>query len=495
MSDSGTWRDRSGSSGSHEAAETAETHDPAPETSPASALPIPPVAPAMPAIPAVIPAAAPIRRRNVRGHRGRLGQLGDWSRNGLDWMGTSATAGTAGGGSVSSRISGPHSRGPQSAPHGATPLTTLVRAYLDDLRVRGYRPKTIIGYETKLRRFTDWAATVDATELRHFDAALAKRYISYLQQDHRWSTHPNHRRAAQPLLSPVAISNYVRDLKVFSVWLGQEHYTPGDVLADVRKPKADETPITPFPDDEIQRIFASLDTTDVFDLRDFVILHTLWDTGLRVGELVALTLDDVDLQHGEIRVAHTKFGKWRDIGFGTQTHKYLMRYLSLGRPQPAIADERHFFLAHDGYPMNEGTVQRLCYRLSKRSGVHIHAHRFRHTFAVNMLKNGTDIRTLQKLMGHASIHILTRYLNLASADAIAAHRTNSPADHFYAQRPAGPRRLPIARTIPQRRLTGTRPWVRDGRAGRDGHDWSDGQRPRPPAPRRYPDWPAQPERW
>lgn len=217
------------------------------------------------------------------------------------------------------------------------------------------------------------------------------------------------------------------------------------MLVTLRNPKADETPIEPFSDEEIQRIFAALDPTDVYGIRDYVVLHTLWDTGLRIGELVALTLDDVDLVHGEIRVAHAKFGKWRDIGFGKQTHKYLTRYLAMGRPTPVFEHDRHFFLSLDGYPLVEGTVQRLCTRLSCKTGIHIHCHRFRHTFAVNMLRHGTDIRTLQKLMGHASVQILTRYLNLASADAVATHQSNSPADRFYAQRSAGSKRLPIRR--------------------------------------------------
>lgn len=107
---------------------------------------------------------------------------------------------------------------------------------------------------------------------------------------------------------------------------------------------------------------------------------------MREGELVNLTLDDVDLMRLTIRITHAKFGKWRDIGFGKETHKYLTRYLSLCRPEPALAGDRHLFLSFDGYPLREMTVQKICQRLSKRIGVHIHYHRFRHTFAVNMLR-------------------------------------------------------------------------------------------------------------
>jgi site-specific recombinase XerD len=62
-----------------------------------------------------------------------------------------------------------------------------------------------------------------------------------------------------------------------------------------------------------------------------------------------------------------------------------------------------------------------------------------------MLKNGTDLRTLQRLMGHADIRILARYLNLASDDAIRAHHTNSPADRFHAQQRGAERRMPMRR--------------------------------------------------
>jgi len=220
-----------------------------------------------------------------------------------------------------------------------TALTALTRAHLGDLKVRNFKPKTIQGYANKLGRFTRWAESAGECRLQDFDSTLVKRYIAYLQTQRRWETHPTPKRTPQPPLADSAIRNYIRDLKPFATWLEEELYTAENVLVDVRKPKADETPIEPFPDEEIRRIFASLDPTDPFGLRDYVLLHTLWDTGLRVGELVALTLDDVDLQHCEIRVAHAKFGKWRDVGFGKQTHKYLTRYLNLARP-PLAPDRR-----------------------------------------------------------------------------------------------------------------------------------------------------------
>jgi integrase/recombinase XerD len=189
-------------------------------------------------------------------------------------------------------------------------LAALAHAYLDDLRVRNFKPKTIQGYANKLGCFTRWAESVGASSVQDFDGNLVKRYIAYLQTQRRWETHPRPKRTPQPPLADSALRNYVRDLKPFATWLQEEQYTTKNVLADVCKPKADETPIEPFTEDEIRRIFSSLDPTDPFGLRDYLLLHTLWDTGLRVSELVALTLDDVDVQRCEIRAApHIPQGK------------------------------------------------------------------------------------------------------------------------------------------------------------------------------------------
>jgi site-specific recombinase XerD len=108
----------------------------------------------------------------------------------------------------------------------------------------------------------------------------------------------------------------------------------------------------------------------------------------------------------------------------------------------AVEGTKQLYLSLDGYPMREGAAQKMYRRHSTRTGIHIHAHRFRHTFAVQMLKAGTNLRTLQRLMGHADIRILTRYLNLANEDIIKAHHTNSPADRQQQLHQTSIRRLP-----------------------------------------------------
>ena len=323
-------------------------------------------------------------------------------------------------------------------------LEEVVATYHEDCQVQGLKPSTIQGYQRSLRCFLRWCDQNQISMVPHFTPDAVKKYIIFLQGKLRWQDH-DHLPTQEDTLSATTVRNYIRDLKAFASWLEREGYTTDNVLLKLRKPKADDIPVEPFSKDEIDTLFHALDLTDTFEFRDFVVMHTLWDTGMRVGELASLTLTDVNLKQCEIRIDHAKWGKWRDIGFGKQTQKYLSRYLAMCRPEPVAEDEKRFFLAVDGRPLSISAVEQFCRRISKRVGFRIHPHRFRHTFAVNMLRNGTDIRTLQKLMGHASVQILMRYLNLANNEAIEVHQVNSPADRHHAQKVVRGRRPPLKR--------------------------------------------------
>jgi integrase/recombinase XerD len=323
-------------------------------------------------------------------------------------------------------------------------LEDVLAVYYQDCRIQGYKESTVRGYQRTFRCFLRRAAGVGVTTVPDFTSDAVKRYVAHVQQKPKWADNAYVPTQATTV-SATTVRNYVRDLKAFASWLEREGYAAENPLIKVRKPKADEVPPEPFTQAELDAIFDTFDITDAFQLRDHVILHALWDTGMRVGELVSRTLDDVDLKAREIRIDHAKGGSWRDIGFGKQTQKLLSRYVSLCRPEPAIEGDRHVFLSVDGYPLTVSAVEQICQRVSKRIGIRVHPHRFRHTFAVGMLRNGTDIRTLQKLMGHASIQILMRYLNLANDEAVEAHRVNSPADKHYATKQATARRFPMRR--------------------------------------------------
>jgi len=113
-------------------------------------------------------------------------------------------------------------------------LEQMVKAYTDDLGVRNYKPKTILGYAKNLRTFANWAVTQGRASVADLDVELVKAYIRYLQHKPKWSER-GYKTSCSELVSASAIRNYIRDLKTFATWLAAEGYTGGDVLAGVRQ--------------------------------------------------------------------------------------------------------------------------------------------------------------------------------------------------------------------------------------------------------------------
>ena len=124
-----------------------------------------------------------------------------------------------------------------------------------------------------------------------------------------------------------------------------------------------------------------------------------------------------------------KDSKERIVGFGSATQKALMRWIYHFRPEPAREDR--VFLNLDGQTMTDSGRQLLFRRLAKSSGVkRLHAHLLRHTFAVNFLMNGGDAFTLQQILGHTTLEMTKRYVNLASAHVMVQHKRFSPVDQM-----------------------------------------------------------------
>jgi site-specific recombinase XerD len=150
-------------------------------------------------------------------------------------------------------------------------------------------------------------------------------------------------------------------------------------------------------------------------MRDKAILETLFSTGLRVSELAGLTKDQVNLKNEEFTV-RGKGGKLRVVFLSNQARYWLKLYLA-----KRSSMDPHLFVSHDraGKSREEGgltprSIQRLVERYAKAAGITkpITPHTLRHTFATDLLRNGADIRSVQSLLGHASITTTQIYTHI-----------------------------------------------------------------------------------
>jgi site-specific recombinase XerD len=272
-----------------------------------------------------------------------------------------------------------------------------------------------------------------------------RAFILYLQQ-RRCFAHHRFNHAQDRGLSGHTINSYLRSLRIFFHWLVAEEIIPDDPFARVKIPPSPRKIMPTFSDAQIQDLLGVIDARTDAGYRDHTIILTLLDTGLRVSELCHLKLEDVWLEEGLVKVLG-KGNKERLIPIGKQVQRCLWRYLSRYRPEPLAVSGNVLFLTKDGRPLNKDRVEKIMTGYGRRAGltgVRCSPHTLRHSAAVRFLRNGGDVFSLQRLLGHASLEMTRRYCELADSDVKRAHLTASPVDNLYLPsgghhtRPRGP---------------------------------------------------------
>lgn len=166
--------------------------------------------------------------------------------------------------------------------------------------------------------------------------------------------------------------------------------------------------------------------------RDRTMILMLLDTGLRASELVGLAMSDVNLDDGLLKV-YGKGRKERVVPIGAKVQRALWKYLQRYRPQPANPLCPTLLLTRAGRPITVNRLESIIEKHGCRAGiegVRCSPHTFRHTFAISYLRNGGDVFSLQRILGHSSLNVVRIYVNLAETDVKACHQRFSPADNM-----------------------------------------------------------------
>jgi integrase/recombinase XerC len=162
-------------------------------------------------------------------------------------------------------------------------------------------------------------------------------------------------------------------------------------------------------------------------LRDRAVLELMYGSGLRVGEVASLTLDRVELDRGRVR-ALGKGSKERDVPMSDFAVDALREYVLTGRPQLVADAAQPLFLNPRGRPMGERDIRRIVERYGGPlfPGRTVTPHTLRHSFATHLLEGGADIRSVQELLGHATVATTQRYTHVSRTRLFQAYERSHP---------------------------------------------------------------------
>jgi site-specific recombinase XerD len=279
--------------------------------------------------------------------------------------------------------------------------SAALRSFDGSLRARGMAEKTRRAYGVDLGQLAEWAGAqgldpgaVDHRALRRFAGVLSER-------GHSRST------VARKL---AAVRSFYRHL----LERGEIEANPADLVSS---PKRDQYLPRVLRADEVAAILDSIPQSEPLEIRDRAMFELAYASGLRAEELVNLDEDDVDPDAEELRVTG-KGGRTRVVPAGEMAWRALERYLARARPR--LADRARpdpaLFLSRTGRRLSTSDVRRRLRACTRRAanGAGVSPHTLRHSFATHLLEGGADLRTIQELLGHASVSTTQTYTRVES---------------------------------------------------------------------------------
>jgi integrase/recombinase XerD len=205
--------------------------------------------------------------------------------------------------------------------------------------------------------------------------------------------------------TPASLARKLAALRMLARFLVREKVRDDDFTALLTGPKRTRRIPATLSEEEVARLVTAPVGGGAFALRDHALLELFYSSGLRVSELSGLMLQQVDLQHGFVRV-FGKGAKERVVPIGGRARDALATYLASGRShlvKPRTGSQ--FFLNKNGTALSRVALWKIVKAHARRAGIakNVKPHALRHSFATHLLTGGADLRAIQEMLGHASI--------------------------------------------------------------------------------------------
>jgi integrase/recombinase XerD len=292
-------------------------------------------------------------------------------------------------------------------------------SFLTYLKTRNYSPATQRNYRGQLKpfeRFLEEKRIQDVRQVTHKDLTEYQESVS--KEKISLPTQALRIRAVKRLYEHLMNENHLLmnpSARIFEPPMG------------VRLPKVLLTP------EDVDLILHQPNLSLMVGIRDRAILELLYSTGIRVGECEALTVYDVDIKARLLRIRSGKGRKERVVPLGKEAAQWIKEYLQRVRPRSnrLAPNVRSLFLSIQGAPMTSKMIREMIHKYVRKAKIKkpgITAHTFRHTFATELIKNGADIVSVQKLLGHKDIKSTLIYTRVVPLDIKKTHQETHPRE-------------------------------------------------------------------
>ena len=293
----------------------------------------------------------------------------------------------------------------------------LHQNFMNDKALEGLRDRTLYDYRQHMKYFKKYIDTIATDYKNRITVETFKSYVYYMSIEKK--------------LSNFTVNCRLRTLKVYLNWLYENKIITSNFSIKIKLLRVPQDTVKPLTNQEVRKMLNCCDMGTYSGFRDYTLMILILDCGVRIGEASNLLITDIDFKQSilTIRAEVSKTNEMRYLPLSIKTLKLLKVLVEFAN----TTDSPYLFQSIYGGHIKERNLMLSFRRVGEKAKLKVRCtpYNFRHTFATNAVKNGMDIFTLQRIMGHKNINTTRKYIQLETEDLKNKHGQINVLDSYF----------------------------------------------------------------